>query len=244
MFNFTFDNRTVWIIVAVMLLLGLMTFLQSENGILGLLFTIPGVLIAITFHEFAHAYVADKLGDTTPRSQGRLNLNPLKHIDPIGFVFLLVAGFGWGKPVQINSRNFDRNMPLTKAEAIVAAAGPIMNFILAFILLVLSYALLRIPGFGGQVAYIIQIILSYAIVINIGLGVFNLIPLPPLDGSKILIHFLPYNGRQWFWENEKIFYIVFLLIWVTGISGSLLTPIFNAVLTGMDFIVSSLFSLF
>ena len=83
MFNFSFDKRTMWIILAIMLLFGLSSFMRSENGILSLLFTLPGVLMAITFHEFAHAYAADKLGDTTPREQGRLNLNPLSHIDPI-----------------------------------------------------------------------------------------------------------------------------------------------------------------
>ena len=135
-------------------------------------------------------------------------------------------------------------MPLSKAEAIVAAAGPIMNFILAFVLLIISYSLALIPGFKGQTAVIIQYIISYATVINIGLGVFNLIPLPPLDGSKVLMHFLPYNAKQWFYENERIFYIIFLIIWITGLSGIILTPIFNAVYSGMNFIVSSIFNLF
>ena len=84
------------------------------DSILSTLLTLPGVIIAITFHEFAHAYAADKLGDYTPRSQGRLNLNPTSHIDPIGFILLLVAGFGWGKPVQINPRNFDNKVTLRK----------------------------------------------------------------------------------------------------------------------------------
>ena len=91
------------------------------------------MLIAITFHEFAHAFVADRLGDDTPRMQGRVNLNPISHIDPVGFVLLLFAGFGWGKPVQINPRNFDRKYSMEAGEAIVAFAGPLMNFILAII---------------------------------------------------------------------------------------------------------------
>lgn len=146
--------------------------------------------------------------------------------------------------MEINSRNFTRDMPISKAEAIVSAAGPIMNFILAFVLLILSYSLALIPGFTGQTANIIQIIITYATVINIGLGVFNLIPLPPLDGSKILMHFLPYNGKQWFAQNERLFYIIFLIIWITGLSGTILSPIFNAVFNGMNLIVSSIFNLF
>ena len=115
MFNLGFDRRTITIIIVVMLGMWLMS--AGTEGILGLLLTIPGVLIALTFHEFAHAYAADKLGDKTPRIQGRLNLNPLSHIDPFGFVFLIVAGFGWGKPVQIDSRNFNGKYSLSKSEA-------------------------------------------------------------------------------------------------------------------------------
>ena len=89
----------------------------SSFDLLALLLTLPAVIIAITFHEFAHAYAADKLGDYTPRSQGRLNLNPASHIDPIGFILLLLAGFGWGKPVQINPRNFDNKVTLRKRRS-------------------------------------------------------------------------------------------------------------------------------
>lgn len=159
-------------------------------------------------------------------------------------MFLLIAGFGWGKPVEINSRNFTREMSLSKAEAIVAAAGPISNIILAFILIVISYALKLIPQFNGQIATIIEIIITDAAIINIGLGIFNLIPLPPLDGSKIIMHFLPYNAKQWFYENEKIFYIIFLIIWISGLSSTLLQPIFSAVYGGMNWLVFNIFNLF
>ena len=99
MFNFMFDKKTITIVLAI--ILGLWLISAGTGGILNLLLTIPGVLIALTFHEFAHAFAANKLGDETPKLQGRLNLNPLSHIDPVGFIFLIVAGFGWGKPVQI-----------------------------------------------------------------------------------------------------------------------------------------------
>ena len=139
MFNFMADKKTITIILIIMLALWLIN--AGTSGILNLVLTIPGVLIALTFHEFAHAWMANKMGDETPKIQGRLNLNPLSHIDPVGFVFLIVAGFGWGKPVQIDSRNFNGKKSLSSAEAIIAAAGPIMNFILAFVFMIIYYAL-------------------------------------------------------------------------------------------------------
>ena len=217
MFNFAFDKKTITIVLVV--ILGLWLITSGTNGILNLLLTIPGVLIALTFHEFAHAWAANKLGDETPRLQGRLNLNPLSHIDPVGFVFLIVAGFGWCKPVQIDPRNFNGKHSLSKAEAIVSAAGPIMNFIVAFVFLILYYVLFIvtdvIAGLTIQWQQIVFALITYTVSINIGLGVFNLIPLPPLDGSKILMHFLPYKAKEWFYKNGQIFYIVFLILFVT-----------------------------
>lgn len=246
MFNFAFDKRTITIVLIVILALWLVT--TGTNGILNLVLTIPGVLIALTFHEFAHAWAANKLGDETPRMQGRLNLNPLSHIDPVGFVFLIVAGFGWGKPVQIDPRNFNGKYSLSKAEAIVSAAGPIMNFILAFVFLILYYILFVVTdvlaGLTIQWQQIIFAVITYTVSINIGLGVFNLIPLPPLDGSKILTHFLPYKGKEWFYRNQQIFYIVFLILFVTRLSSLILDPIFSAVFNGMNWIVANLIGLF
>ena len=246
MFNFAFDKRTITIILVVMLALWLVS--SGTAGVLNLLLTVPGVLIAITFHEFAHALMAVKLGDDTPKVQGRLSLNPFSHMDPIGVVFLIVAGFGWGKPVEIDSRNFNGKYSLSKAEAIVAAAGPIMNFVLALLFTILYYALFvatnALAGLSLQWQQIINYIVIYVISINIGLGVFNLIPLPPLDGSKILMHFLPSRGKQWFYNNQQIFYIVFLLIWITGLSSVILQPIFGAVFSGINWVVAKIFGLF
>ena len=131
MFNFSFDKRMLYIVLGVLAITSLMR--MSSNYILGILLTLPGVIIAITFHEFAHAFAADKLGDDTARMQGRLNLNPASHIDPVGFILLIFAHFGWGKPVEINPRKFDRKFTMGTAEAIVSVAGPVMNFILAII---------------------------------------------------------------------------------------------------------------
>ena len=146
MFNFSFDKRTMYIIIAVMLGIALLQFATNPSELIGLLLSAPGVLIAITFHEFAHGYAAYKLGDNTAKNQGRLSLNPLDHLDPIGTLMLLVAGFGWGKPVEVNPRNYTRKMSMEKGEAIVSLAGPLMNFILAIIFTLIYYAIYKFAG--------------------------------------------------------------------------------------------------
>lgn len=245
MFNFMFDKKTIIIILAV--ILGLRFISADDNAVLYFILTIPGILIALTFHEFAHAFVANKLGDETPKVQGRLNLNPLSHIDPLGFVFLIVAGFGWGKPVQIDPRNFNGKHSISKAEAIVSAAGPIMNFILAFVFIIIYYLLFRVTsvlnGLSYNWAMVIERVIANIISINIGLGVFNLLPVPPLDGSKVLMHFLPYKAKEWFYRNQQIFYIVFLLLIITRIATVILLPIFQLVSIGMEWVVYNIFKL-
>ena len=145
---------------------------------------IPAVLLGLTVHELAHAWVAVWLGDDTPRRMGRLSLNPIKHIDPVGAILLLIAGFGWAKPVIIDR---DQLRHPTRDDLLISVAGPFSNFVLAALLALLLRPIVmvgwtRIPGsldaiFTTFVAFIW---------INIGLGVFNLLPIPPLDGSHIV----------------------------------------------------------
>lgn len=153
-----------------------------------LLLLAPPILVALTVHEFAHAFVADRLGDPTAKALGRLTLNPLKHLDPLGTIMLFVASFGWAKPVPVNPQYFrhpNRDMLL------VASAGPVSNLILAFItgmILRLSHTdTLPLVG-NSEMAFVI---LQYSLFINLVLAFFNLIPIPPLDGSKILRGLLP-----------------------------------------------------
>ena len=230
------DKRLILFLILAMILWEGINFLTNPDNLLVLLLTIPGVLIAITFHEFAHAWAADKLGDDTPRSEGRLSLNPSAHLDPIGSVLLLFAGFGWGKPVHVNPRNYNRDISMDKADAIVSVAGPIMNFILA-IILTLIYCLVwkfaRVEVMTSNVLYIIMQMLQFAISINIGLGIFNLIPLPPLDGSKVIKPILPYNAKIWFENHEQIFYLVFVALWIIGILGIIISPIIDIVYSGI-----------
>ena len=203
------------------------------EGIFDLILSVPAVLIAITVHECGHAIAAYKLGDDTAYRQGRISLNPLDHVDPLGLAMLLFAHIGWGKPVQVDPRNYNRNISVEKADAIVSFAGPLMNFILAFIFAIIYAAIYKFAGpdfvNDSTVGYIIMLLISFTISINIGLGVFNLIPLPPLDGSKIFLPILPYNAKTWFIEHEQIFYFVFLIIWITGIAGQLISPIIGKI---------------
>ena len=239
------DRKILYIVLAIFIIINVSQLLSDTNALLSLLLTLPAVLIAITFHEFAHAFAADKLGDDTARRQGRLNLNPLSHIDPIGMIMLIFAGFGWGKPVEIDPRNFNRNIKMPVAEAIVAAAGPIMNFILAIIFGVIYVSVMKFaPMFiFTQVGGIVIILLRVCISINIGLGIFNLIPLPPLDGSKILAAFLPYNAKNWLEKYYNVFYIVFAVIWVTGIAGNIISPVISAVDKGIIYLITKLFGM-
>ena len=241
-----FDKRVLYTIMAIMILWGLMSYLTDINAILGLLYTIPGVLIAITFHEFAHAKAADMLGDDTPRMEGRLSLNPLTHIDPIGFIMLLFAGFGWGKPVHVNPRNYNRDITVEKADAIVSIAGPAVNLILAIIFTIIYCIIYKINGamiYANTIGSIIMQMIIYVITINIGLGIFNLIPLPPLDGSKVIKPFLSYNAKTWFENHEGTFYIIFVILWITGIAGDIISPMINAIFNGLFHLGSFLFSL-
>ena len=241
-----FDRKFIYIIIVILAVSTIVQYANNPNELLSLLLTLPGVIIAITFHEFAHAYVADKLGDDTPRRQGRLNLNPLSHIDPVGFFMLIFAHFGWGKPVEINPTNFNRKRSMSAQEAIVSLAGPLMNIVIAIVLTIVLFLLGTFaPMFiFSKAGTIVVLIIQLAIGVNIGLGVFNLVPLPPLDGSKILMHFLPYNAKTWFMNKQHMFYIVFLLLWITGLVGYIINPVINLVSQGIYSLVAGIFSIF
>lgn len=181
---------------------------------------LPGLILALAFHEYAHARVAVAMGDFTPRMMGRLTVNPLAHIDPIGLVMLLVARFGWAKPVIINPHNFrDRK----KGEILVALAGPAMNFLLAF--LALGVMIFLTHTMRIEMSYGLRAVLWLIVVYNINFGIFNLIPLPPLDGSRILMAVLPYEMQYRFAALERYSMIIFIIFIATPILGYILVPI-------------------
>ncbi len=227
MFGFSFDRRQLTIIIAVLAIFAIFDILSQPGGLMGLLYSVPGLLIAITFHEFAHGFVAYKLGDDTAKNEGRLSLNPFAHLDPIGTLMLVTLGFGWGKPVHVDPRNYSRKMSMDAGEALVSAAGPIMNFIMALIFTLIYCAIYKFAAASflmSTIGRVLMTIIASTISINIGLGVFNLIPLPPLDGSKIIKPILPYKAKEFFENNTYIFYIIFIILFVTRILSNVISP--------------------
>lgn len=191
--------------------------------LVGRLLFLPGILLGISVHEFAHGLAADRLGDNTPRLQGRLSLNSLRHLDPLGFLCLLVFGFGWAKPVMINPRNFKN--PL-RDDAIVSLAGPVSNFFVAF----LFTAFMKLADVFLPVTLLNQVIfevLRSTVQINLVLTVFNLIPVPPLDGHHILGSLGgPKVWNFYYTYREHLRFILLLLIVFRKI-GRIIGPIIN-----------------
>jgi Zn-dependent protease len=191
----------------------LIQLLSGNLDPITLFFGILGLVLAITFHEAAHAYVAELLGDKTPRYMGRLTLDPLSHLDPIGTLLILIAGFGWGKPVQFNPLALKNP---TLGTALISIAGPLTNFVLAIIFSALIRLNLSPIHLWFEIVYI-----------NVILGIFNLIPISPLDGEKIFAAFLSSAMReQWRYYQQ---YGIFLLLIVILTLGAPLSALVNMI---------------
>ncbi len=192
------------------------------DRILSLLLSIPGLLLALSLHEFAHGFAAYKMGDNTAKYQGRLSLNPLDHLDPIGTFCLLFFRFGWAKPVPINPYNF-RNR--RAGIIVVSLAGPFMNFLVA-----LSCAFIQVIMYkyvsANDVTQFFYTIVGLAIQLNIGLMCFNLIPIPPLDGSKVLLELLPYRFRELFYNIERYSSIILMVALLTNALSPILSKMY------------------
>ena len=194
-------------------------FLQPGISVTDVIMRVLAVLVIVLavlpLHECAHGWVAEKLGDNTAKYSGRLTLNPLPHIDPIGALCILLFGFGWAKPVPVNSRNFKNPKA---GMAVTALAGPVSNLLAAIVGgILLNLVLVIWGGALTGVLYWVYLFFSYYISINVGLAAFNLIPIPPLDGSKILAAFLPNKALYKFYQYQNIFAVVMLLLLWVGV---------------------------
>lgn len=200
------------------------------QSVYNMLIALPAILIALTFHEYAHGQVADWLGDDTPYYQGRLTLNPLPHIDWIGFFALMLFHFGWAKPVLVNPLNF-KNVSIKTGMMLVSIAGPLMNILLACVGMIALRLLGFNPALGtysGSLPELIQMLMPL-VQINIILAVFNLIPVPPLDGSKILAGLLPDKGTQFIYSLEQYGPILLLLLIFTNLAGKIIWPLYSVI---------------
>lgn len=182
---------------------------------------IPALMIGFAFHEFAHAWVADRLGDPTPRSQGRLTLNPFVHLDLFGTLMALLYRFGWAKPVMTNPHYYRGDK--RRGQMWVALAGPIMNLIAAFVVMCLWFLTMLFVQ-GSEWSGIISLVFQSTVLMNLGLGVFNLLPVPPLDGFGVLRGLLPVHFDAHLQAIEQYGMIILVILLFTDILSKVLSP--------------------
>ena len=219
----------------------------DKNTFVQLLLMIPIILISLTVHEYSHGYAAYRCGDMTARNFGRLSLNPIKHLDPIGTIMMLIFGFGYAKPVPVNARNFNKPR---RDMCIVAFAGPLSNLIMGFLGLAVSrfvnFIIIKTSAdafLSSQLYSVWSMFCVLFIYCNIGLAVFNLIPVPPLDGSRLLFVVLPAKISYYLSKYEQFIMVAVLLLLYFGLLDSLIYSLRNLVITGFNSFLS-LFPIF
>lgn len=202
------------------------------------------IFLILPFHEWAHAEAAYLLGDKGIKERGRLSLNPLSHIDPVGALFMLLIGFGWAKPVPVDSRYF-KNPKL--GMGITALMGPVANLVAGFAGLLVYYGIkCASPSFlvSDGLGEIVRVFLVFYVQVNVNLAVFNLLPIPPLDGSKILFTVLPDSAVAFFYRYQMVFFAALFILIYTGPLSSLIGFLSGGMLSGMSWLAMQPFKLF
>ncbi|KNZ43269.1 site-2 protease family protein [Acetobacterium bakii] len=207
----------------------------TPEYLFNLVLSLPGILIAISFHEMAHGFAADAMGDPTAKNAGRLTINPFKHIDPLGFISMLLFRFGWAKPVPVNPMYFKNRK---KGTIVVSLAGVATNLLLAFIGMAAFLAVYPLQN------EILSTILQYVYLYNIVFAVFNIIPIPPLDGSQILMVFLPPKALPVFYKFQRYGMIAIFVLAFSGLLGMIINPAINGIESLFLTILTPIFSLF
>ena len=195
-----------------------------------MLLSLPGIVIGLSFHEFAHAWTSWKLGDPTPKNQGRVTLNPAAHFDPFGFLALMFCGFGWGIPVEIDNRYYQHPR---RDELLVSVAGVAMNLLIAVVLSFVTHFYMGSTGYYqmdlNTVPGLIMTILIQAIIINITLLVFNIIPLPPLDGFGIITEIFNLRKKSWYYDFYSKGNIILILLLIVGAVNGIISPLISII---------------
>lgn len=210
---------------------------QFLPNIIDLLYLIPAILLALTVHEYAHAYVSYRLGDPTPATDGRLSLNPFHHLDPMGTIMLILFRFGWAKPVMVNPAYYKKPK---QGMALVAAAGPVANFILALISMVILTVIHKLALAPSPVTTAVMQFFLIFLFINVGLGIFNLIPVPPLDGSKVIGAFMSDQTYMKFMQLANYGFIIVIGLIFLGVLNGPLIWARTAIINGLQWIANGL----
>lgn len=202
----------------------------TREGLISFLYFLPALLLSLSIHEFGHAIVAYKLGDYSQKERGRLTLSPFAHIDWFGFISIALIGIGWGRPVIVDDRSFKKR---GKGNMLVALAGPMFNLILAVVITIILKILMETGALAimtaNSVGTIVVEILVLTMQFNVVFAVFNLIPLPPFDGSKVLYYFLPYVAKQWFDKLEQYSIWILALLFLTNLHIYIISPAYSLV---------------
>ena len=216
-----------WVMIAILVVERLLAGnVNIFDAFIDKLLILPGIIIGVTLHEAGHAYSSYWLGDPTPKAQGRLSLSPFAHMDPLGFIFLLIAGFGWGKPVEINPYYYKNKR---RDELIVSLAGVTVNLIIAVVFALITRGLVNLYGYSNEknFIYYIALITTYVVFINLVLMVFNLIPCPPLDGWGIVTQIFNLRKYDWWYQVYRRGYLILMVLIIFNITDRILTPIVN-----------------